>query len=72
MEQLVRPQQVGCGTRGGAEAAVHAARCFVDEVQLESRVLLKLDFRNAFNTIHRHVLLQLVRESLPEYFPFIW
>ena len=72
MEQLVRPEQVGCGTKGGAEAAVHAARCFVEEVQLESRVLLKLDFKNAFNTIHRHVLLQLVRDSLPEYFPFLW
>ena len=67
MEQLVRPEQVGCGTKGGAEAAVHAARCLVEEVQLGSRVLLKLDFKNAFNTIHRHVLLQLVRDSLPEY-----
>ena len=41
------------------ESAVHASRCFVDEVQLGSRVLLKLDFKNAFDTIHRHVLLQL-------------
>ena len=72
MELLVRPEQVSCGTKGGAEAAVHAARCFVDEVQLESHVLLELDFRNAFNTIHRHVLLHLDRESLPEYYPFIW
>ncbi|GAU89490.1 hypothetical protein RvY_02037 [Ramazzottius varieornatus] len=57
MEEQVRPEQVGCGTRGGAEAAVHAVRCFLEEGRDESQVLLKLDFKNAFNTIHRDVLL---------------
>ena len=38
MEQLVRPEQVGYGTKGGTKAAVHAARCFVKDVQLKSCV----------------------------------
>ncbi|GAV09476.1 hypothetical protein RvY_19015 [Ramazzottius varieornatus] len=70
LEEQVRPEQVGCGTRGEAEAAVHAVRCFLEEGRDKSQVLLKLDFKNAFNTIHRDVLLRVVRDSLPKYFPF--
>ncbi|GAV09740.1 hypothetical protein RvY_19228 [Ramazzottius varieornatus] len=72
LEEQVRPEQVGCGTRGGAEAAVHAVRCFLEEGRDESQVLLKLDFKNAFNTIHRDVLLRVIRDSSPKYFPFAW
>ncbi|GAU95300.1 hypothetical protein RvY_06942-2 [Ramazzottius varieornatus] len=71
LEEQVRPEQVGCGTRGGAEAAVHAVRCF-REGRDESQVQLKLDLKNAFNTIHRFVLLRVVRDSLPKYLPFAW
>ncbi|GAV01249.1 hypothetical protein RvY_11989 [Ramazzottius varieornatus] len=72
MEEQVRPEQVGCGTRGRAEAAVHAVRCFLEEGRDESQVLLKRDFKNAFNTIHRDVLLRFIRDSLPKYFLFAW
>ncbi|GAU96871.1 hypothetical protein RvY_08245 [Ramazzottius varieornatus] len=61
MEEQVRPEHVDCGTRGGAEAAVHAVRCFLEEGRDESQVLLKLDFKNAFSTIHREVLLRSYR-----------
>ncbi|GAU90716.1 hypothetical protein RvY_03094 [Ramazzottius varieornatus] len=72
MEGRVHPEHVGCGTRGGAEAAVHPVRSFLEEGKNESRVLLKLDFRNATNTIHRDGLLRVVREVLPAYHAFVW
>ncbi|GAU96968.1 hypothetical protein RvY_08332-1 [Ramazzottius varieornatus] len=72
MEEQVRPEHVDCGTRGGAEAGVHAVRCFLEEGRDESQVLLKLDSKNAFSTIHREVLLRVIRDSLPKYFPFAW
>ena len=49
MAALLAPHQLGYGVRGGAEAAVHAARLYVRD--LEQRCVLKLDFKNAFNTL---------------------
>ena len=71
MGTLVRPAQLGYGTRGGCEAAVHATRAFLEEEE-ETQVLLKMDFRNAFNTIHRDAMLHAVRTHLPDYFRFVW
>jgi len=71
MAALFRPAQLGYGTRGGAEAAVHAARACVSAAG-ETRVMLKLDFRNAFNTLRRDKVLQSVKTHLPDYFPFIF
>ena len=53
MGTLLQPYQLGYACRGGAEAAAHAARSFATNVNVEENVLLKLDFRNAFNTVHR-------------------
>ncbi|GAU91757.1 hypothetical protein RvY_03953 [Ramazzottius varieornatus] len=72
MEQRVRPEQVGCGTRGGAEAAVRAVRSFLEEGKTASQILLKLDSINAFNTIRRDVLIQIVHDTVPMYLPFVW
>ena len=71
MGTLVRPAQLGYGTRWGCEAAVHATRAFLEEEE-ETQVLLKMDFRNAFNTIHRDAMLHAVRTHLTDYFRFIW
>ena len=46
---LLAPCQLGYGVSGGAEAAVHAARLYMQDLQ--HRCVLKLDFRNAFNTL---------------------
>ena len=69
---LVRPIQLGYGTRGGAEAAVHATRAYITEESAESQVLLKLDFKNAFNTVDRAKMLEEVKDHLPMYYAFIW
>ena len=47
---LLAPCQLGYGTPLGAEAAVHAARIYLHNLRPDE-VLLKLDFRNAFNCI---------------------
>ncbi|XP_055329609.1 uncharacterized protein LOC129582190 [Paramacrobiotus metropolitanus] len=69
--ELFTPTQVGCGTRGGAEAAVHAVRSFIHEEHDGLRVLFKIDYRNAFNTVRRDIMLQSVLEHFPEYYPFV-
>ena len=49
---LLAPCQVGVGVWGGSEAAVHAARAYLESCPSDSGIL-KLDFKNAFNCIRR-------------------
>ena len=63
--------QVGVGVKGGCEAAIHAARRFMS-VLSENQVLVKLDFRSAFNSIHRDALLECVASRLPELYRFCY
>lgn len=67
-----RPKQLGYGTRGGCEAGVHAARHFVNYPHENIKVMVKLDFRNAYNEIERHPMLMATKDKCPEIFPFMY
>ena len=69
LEDRLLPVQVGVGVRGGCEGAVHATRRFLTNMT-DDRVLVKLDFRNAFNSIRRDVMLKTVAAELPGLFKF--
>ncbi|CAE7231929.1 unnamed protein product [Symbiodinium natans] len=61
------PLQVGVGVPSGSEAAVHAARHWLQSHSgHENRVLVKLDFRNAFNAVSRTSVLREARARVPE------
>ena len=64
------PNQLGCGSPGGAHAAVHATRAFL-ESRLVPTLLLKLDFSNAFNTVRRDLMLTMVSRHTPELFHLV-
>jgi len=70
MGDLLAPWQLGYGVRGGSEAAVHAARLYLQSFDT-SKALLKLDFRNAFNSIRRDRMLMKVLELAPRLFRFV-
>ena len=70
MGELLAPRQLGFGVRGGSEAAVHAARVYLRDLG-PGKAVLKLDFRNAFNTIHRDRMLSAVLEHAPCLHPFL-
>ena len=67
------PQQTGVGTPGGCEATVHAARQFVrDSSTLNTpQILLKVDIKNAFNSINRPAFLQQILQNCPQIFPLM-
>jgi len=50
LRNLLLPSQVGVGSPLGCEAAVNASRYFMDQPH-NNKVLLKLDVKNAFNSI---------------------
>ena len=52
-----QPHQLGVGTTSGAEAIVHACRNLIGDAGSTNKVLLKTDFKNAFNTIRRDCVL---------------
>ena len=70
LESYFNPTQVGVGTKGGCEAAIHAARRFLDGMPSQS-VLVKLDFTNAFNSLHREEILNRVATMAPELYKFV-
>ena len=70
MAALLAPRQLGYGVRGGAEAAVHAARLYLQGLQ--HRCVLKLDVKNAFNTLRRDKMLHALQNFAPDLFPFVY
>lgn len=63
------PLQLGLGTPGGCEAAVHATRRFLLNMP-DDYVIAKLDFSNAFNCVHRDTMLLSVTKFVPEIYRF--
>jgi len=60
------PLQVGVATQGGAEASVHAVRKLAEEFGNDpGKIMLKVDFSNAFNLVDRTVMLAQVYDKLP-------
>ena len=53
---LLRPNQLGYATKGGSEAAAHAARHYLTS-NIQNKVFLKLDVGNAFNCMNRDIIL---------------
>ena len=64
------PLQVGVGVAGGAESAVHVTHRLLNNLP-DDHVLVKLDFKNAFNSIRRDLILQSVAENIPEIYRFV-
>ena len=69
-EQL-RPVQFGVSTSGGCEAAAHAARRYVRDCR-NRRVLLKIDKRNAFNSLRRDSFLSVARVRTRDLYNLLW
>ena len=70
MGTLLAPRQLGYGIKGGCEAAVHSVKLYLDTLN-PNQALLKLDFRNAFNSIRRDKMLEAVQDLAPDLFPFV-
>ena len=48
--QQLAPVQLGFGSRGGCEAAVHDARTFYENMP-DGEIIIKLDMKNAFRVV---------------------
>ena len=66
---MLAPRQLGFGVSGGAEAAVRAARRYLENME-RGKLFIKIDFRNAFNTVRRDTILEAVAKHFPELLQF--
>ena len=71
MSDMLAPRQLGFGVKGGAEAAVHAARLYLCNLQ-SGAAMVKLDFCNAFDTIRRDKMLEATLKFAPDIYPFVY
>ena len=67
---LLAPRQLGFGIKGGAEAAVHTARMYAGDLD-DNHWIVKLDFKNTFNSLRRDKMLLAMRELAPALYPFV-
>jgi hypothetical protein len=70
LTKVFKPRQLGFGIKGGCEAAVHAARTFLSRPGYE--VFVKVDVKNAFNSVDRGALLAEAKKVLPELYNYLW
>lgn len=70
LRNLFEPIQLGFGVRGGCEAAIHSLRGFLANNPQD--VLLKVDVKNAFNSVDRGVLLGEIKRVVPSLYSFLW
>lgn len=69
LSAVFRPNQLGFGTPMGAEAVTHATRQFIEA--RDKCVILKLDFKNAFNSVYRNAVIHSVQINCPTLMPFV-
>ena len=69
MASLFGPRQLGVGIKGGCDAAIHSARRYLQTLPPD-HIMVKLDFTNAFNSLHRSDMLLSISDHLPELYAF--
>jgi hypothetical protein len=72
LNSYLSPHQLGVATKLGCEAAIHTTRTFVNNDQNRGKVLLKLDFKNAFNSVERDCILKEVQCYTPLLYPYLY
>ena len=70
MSSYLLPIQLGVVIPGGAEAAVHSLRRYINTMD-DDEVIVKLDFSNTFNTLQRDTLIETIAKFIPEIYCFI-
>jgi len=71
MAPLLAPQQLGVGTQGGCEAAVHATRRFLS-VMAQDSIVVKLDIENVFNCLNRVHMIAAINYCLTHFISVGW
>ena len=70
LSSCLSPRQLGVGVPGRCEAAIHSARRYLETLPSD-HVSVKLDFSNAFNSLHRSDMLRSVADRIPDLYALL-
>ena len=70
MSSYLSAIQLEVGVPGGAEAAFHSLRRYVNTMG-DDDIIVKLDFANAFNTLRRDTLMETIAKFIQEIYCFV-
>ena len=66
-KQLCLEKQIGIGCPSGAQALIAAAKIGINMIKKDTnKAMMKLDFRNCYNTIDRQKVINIVNQLAPE------
>jgi len=67
--EIFLPLHSGVGTPGGCEAAIHSVRRYLESMP-HNHIVVKLDFSNAFYSLHRSDMLLAVHTRIPALYTY--
>ena len=72
MSDFFAPIQVGINVKCGAEGIVHAISRLIEVHGKDDKLaMLKIDFKNAFNSVSREAMFSLCKEHFPKLYSWI-
>ena len=70
--EFLAPTQLGVGVKSGAECLIHEVDLVYRAHQPDQDfVILKIDYRNAFNLVDRQVFLDPIHDNFPELYNYL-
>lgn len=63
--------QIGFGVKFGCEGAVHAIRAYIRSPRNGLKLVLKVDVRNAFNSVERDIILAEIKNKTPQIYHYL-
>jgi hypothetical protein len=71
IHSYLAPHQLGVATKKGSEMAIHTVRTYLNLPENNDKIMLKIDFANAFNSVERDKMLLQIKENFPILYPFM-
>ena len=71
LTSYLQPFQLGFGLKCGSEAIAHSLRRYSSFTHPSEKVIIKIDYLNAFNMGFRDIIISRVNELFPEIYPYI-
>lgn len=71
MVDYLLPRQIGFGVKYGCEGAVHSIRTYIRDPRNSTKLMLKVDVRNAFNSVERDAMLTEIKNKIPQLYHYL-
>jgi hypothetical protein len=71
IHSYLAPHQLGLATKKGSETAIHTVCTYLNLPKNNDKIMLEIDFANAFHSVERDKMLLQIKENFPILYPFM-